>query len=236
MAEKPQSADIHPGPGFRIKRTFERPAPELVAKFAEFESPDISDLMNRLYSMSRDIENLVNDQAIVGVAVTVKVYPGDNLMIHKSLDIAKPGDIVIVDAGGFRSNAVIGDLVASKAKHRGIQGFIIDGLMRDLPACQEVGLPIFAKGVTPVGPLHRGPGEINYPVSCGGIVVNPGDIILGDGNGVAVIRRDFAEDVIERALAKRDRLAAYVADVRAGKFNNDWVDRLLDATDCPIYD
>jgi RraA family protein len=227
---------MHPGPGLRIKREIGRPCECLVRRFTEFETPDISDLMNRLYTMSAEIKNLVNDEPICGPACTVKVYPGDNLMVHKALDIAQPGDIVVVDAGGSAMNGIIGDLIATKAKHRGIAGFVIDGLIRDLPGIQECGMPVYARGITPIGPLHRGPGEINYAVSCGGIVVNPGDIVIGDRNGVTVVRQEFAPELLERLVAQRDRLMNYVANVRRGQFSNDWVDVILADNRCAVAD
>ncbi len=233
---KPKSAEMHPGPGFRIRRIIERPPQELIKQFSEFETPDISDLMNRLYTMSSDIKNRVNDDAICGPACTVKVYPGDNLMVHKALDIAKPGDIIVVDAGSSHMNGIIGDLVSTKAKHRGIAGFIIDGLIRDLPGIKEAGMPVFARGVTPIGPLHRGPGEINYPISCGDIVVNPGDIIMADKNGVTVVRKDFAAEVLERAYKQQDNLRDYIANVQKGIFSNAWVDKLLEGDGCIYVD
>ena len=125
----------------------------------------------------------------------VKLYPGDNLMVHKALDIAQPGDIIVVDTGDS-SNAVVGDLIARKAKHRGIVGFVIDGLARDLAGMKKVGLPVFARGITPRGPLHRGPGELNLPISCGGIVVHPGDVIVTDTNGVVVVGKEFADEIL----------------------------------------
>lgn len=229
---RPKSAEITPGPGFRVRREFERPSPSLVKLFREFETPDISDILNRMYTMSPDIRNLVNDASMAGPVCTVKVFPGDNLMIHKALDVAKPGDIIVVDTSGSQRNAVLGDLVANKAKHRGIQGFVIDGLIRDLPGVIEAGLPIYARGVTPFGPLHRGPGELNYSISCGGIVVNPGDIIVADRSGVAVVRREFAEDTIMRLRAHKARMDQYVKDVKAGKFSNAWVDEQLTQDNC----
>ena len=108
--KKPMSSDLHPGPGFRIRDEIERPTKDLVDKFREFETPDISDLMNRLYTMDSGIKNLVSDKSICGPACTVKVFPGDNLMVHKALDIAKPGDIIVVDASASRINGIIGGL------------------------------------------------------------------------------------------------------------------------------
>lgn len=234
MTEKPQSAELHPGPGFRIKELFDRPPESVIDEFRQYKTPDVSDLLNRLYTMSPAIKNVVDNVSIVGPACTVKVYPGDNLMVHKALDVAQPGDIIVVDAGGANSNAVIGDLIAQKAKHRGITGFVIDGLVRDLPDMRGVGLPVFAIGITPVGPLHRGPGEINHAVSCGGIVVNPGDVIVADECGVVVVRRDFAEETLKRLSDKQESLKEYVANVRRGKFSNEWVDRILSNANCVV--
>jgi len=236
MANKPKSADVHPGPGFRVRRNFERPPAELIQQYRSFETPDISDLLNRLYAMSPKIHNLVNEASIAGPACTVRVYPGDNLMVHKCLDVAKPGDVVVVDANGCDTTAVLGDLVARKAMHRKIEGFVIDGLIRDLPAMREVGLPVYAVGVTPVGPLHRGPGELNYPICCGGVVVNPGDVVLGDATGVVVVPKDFSQRTLDDALEQRDLLREYEEDVKRGVFSNDWVDAELLASDCSFVD
>jgi regulator of RNase E activity RraA len=107
-------------------------------------------------------------------------------------------------------------------------------LVRDLPGLKEAGLPVYARGVTPFGPLHRGPGELNYTVSCGGIVVNPGDIIVADTSGIAVVRREVAEDTIMRLRAHRARMEQYVKDVKAGKFSNKWVDDQLAADNCLV--
>src|SRR5688500_9772425 len=156
MANKPRSASLHPGPGFRVKMNFERPDAALLSEFEPFPTPDISDLLNRLYAVDPDIRCMTSPQhRICRPASPVKVYPGDNLMVHKSLDIIEPGDIVIIDAGGSTMNAVLGDLVCTKAKHRGAAGFVVDGLIRDLPSIMALDLPVFARGCTPIGPLHR---------------------------------------------------------------------------------
>jgi RraA family protein len=230
-AEKPSSTAMHPGAGFQLRRWTARPAPETVRALGEFDTPDISDIMNRLYSLESGIHVLTDPaQRIVGPACTVKVFPGDNLMVHKALDIAEPGDVIVVDAQGSTMTAVLGGLISTKARHRGIAGFVVDGLVRDLQEILALGdLPVFARGITPIGPLQRGPGEINYPVCAGGIVVGPGDVVVGDRNGVVVVPHSAADDVLTRLRAKAAREAAYVAAVAAGNFSNSWVDRILRA-------
>jgi regulator of RNase E activity RraA len=226
---------MHPGPGFRIRTDIDRPEPETVAAFHAFDTPSISDMMNRLYTMSPAIHNLTDPNVkLVGPACTVKVYPGDNLMVHKSLDILRPGDIVVVDTSASTMTAVLGDLISTKARHRGAAGFLVDGLIRDLPGIQALGdFPVFARGVTPIGPLHRGPGEINFPVSAGGIVVHPGDLIVGDANGVVVVPHDIADDLLARLTQRAESESSYTSAVARGEFNNAWVDALLRESNVP---
>jgi RraA family protein len=203
-------------------------------EFREFATPDISDLLNRLYSVDPQITCLTGSHhQLCGPACTVKVFPGDNLMVHKSLDVARPGDIVIVDAGRSPMNSVLGDIICTKAGHRGIAGFIVDGLIRDLPEVVALDFPVFARGTTPVGPLHRGPGEINYAICCGGVVVSPGDLVVADAAGIVVIPQGIALELLGRLKSHRDSNAAYVAAVKRGDFSNAWVDRLLHEHECP---
>lgn len=223
------SAEMHPGPGFRVRHQGDRLPSDLVEAFGTFETPDVSDLLNRLYTMSVAIRPLTPETSrVAGLACTVKVFPGDNLMVHKALDLAGPGDVIVVDASASHMTAVLGDMIANKAAHRGIAGFVIDGLIRDLPGIREMGsMPVFARGVTPIGPLHRGPGEVNYPVSCGGIVVNPGDVIVGDDNGVVVVPQQVAKSTLDLLNERREREAGYVEAVKRGEFSNAWVDKVL---------
>jgi len=235
MANKPRSAHLHPGPGFRVKTAFRRPAADLMAGFAQFPTPDISDQLNRLYAVNPGIHCLTSDRhRVCGPACTVKVFPGDNLMVHKALDIIEPGDVIIVDAGGSSMNAVLGDLISTKAKHRGAAGFVVDGLVRDLQNIQELDFPVFARGTTPIGPLHRGPGEINFPICCGGVVVNPGDLIVGDAMGVVVVPQGIAEELLGRLRQHEAANASYFESVKRGNFSNAWVDNILVELECPM--
>ena len=237
MADKPKSAEMNPGPGFRIRKNIRRPQPSVIAGLGEFDSPDISDLMNRLYTMSPAIRNMTTpDLRVLGPACTVKVFPGDNLMVHKALDIAAPDDIIVVDAGGSSMNAVLGDLISTKARHRRIGGFVVDGFVRDIHAILPLHFPVYARGVTPIGPLHRGPGEVNFPIQCGGIVVLPGDIIVGDMNGVVVVPQEIAETLLYRLRDQKQRMAEYLSAVQRGEFSNKWVDAILIEGKCEFVD
>lgn len=229
-ATPPRSAKIHAGPGFRIRADFQRPPKELLEGFAALDVADISDQMNRLYALESAIQYLSAPiPKLVGPACTVRVYPGDNLMVHKVLDVAKPGDVVVIDAHRSTLNAVLGDMICTKAKHRGIAGFVVDGYVRDLDEVRAHGFPVFARGVTPVGPLHRGPGEINFPICCGGVVVHPGDIIVGDSSGVVVLPRAHAEEVRDRLVDYLAKSADYRRRLSDGSFSNAWVDDVLTA-------
>ncbi|HJW74304.1 MAG TPA: RraA family protein [Thermoleophilia bacterium] len=232
---KPKAAEFIPGPGFRIKASFERPDAQLMHEFASFDTPDVSDLLNRMSAVSPAIQCLTGEHhKLVGPACTVRVHPADNLMVHKSLDIAQPGDVVVIDAGGTSVNATLGNLVCAKAQHLGIAGFIIDGYVRDLPKIKPLDFPVFARGATTTGPLHHGPGEINYPICCGGVVVNPGDIVVADAAGIVIVPRDHGAGILERlhAFAKRNR--EYFAACQKGNFSNQWVEDAVKASGCEI--
>lgn len=232
----PQSAEMSPGPGFRIRSRIERPPAGLLRRFAAIDVTLVSDLMNRLYTLRPELHTVVPgpDGKFVGPACTVKLFPGDNLMVHAALTYAEPGDVIVADTAGNRTTAVVGDMITNKARTCGIAGFLVDGLVRDVEGMRAAGVPVIAAGVTPRGPLHRGPGELNYPVSCGGVTVMPGDIVMADPDGVVVIPRDAAEEVLERAERKMAAEQDYVREVRRGNFSNDWVDSLLDIEGCQI--
>ncbi len=229
----PASAEMFPGVGFRIKRDFSRLTVDVEKMFEIFGLADISDHLNRLYTVDCSIRCLSGgNRRLVGPACTVKVYPGDNLMVHKALDIAKPGDVVVIDARGSMANAVLGDTISIKARHRRIAGFIVDGYVRDVTPIRELEYPVYARGETPIGPLHRGPGEINYPVCCGGVVVSPGDIIIAESCGVVVLPRTCIEELHRELLCHNERAVTYLQKVRRGEFSNSWVDQLLDGARC----
>ena len=232
---KPKAAEIIPGPGFRIRASFARLEAESMREFLAFDTPDVSDQLNRLSALEPGIRCLTGPESkVVGPACTVKVHPADNLMVHASLDVAQPGDVVVIDAGGTSVNATLGNLVCAKAQHRGIAAFIIDGYVRDLPKIEPLGFPVWARGGTTTGPWHNGPGEINYPISCGGVVVNPGDVIVADTAGVVVVPRDDAEEILSRLRSFEGKNERYFAAIQKGDFSNKWVDDALAERGCVI--
>src|SRR5690606_36251902 len=135
------------------------------------------------------------DGPLAGPALTVRTRPGDNLMLHKAIDIAEPGDVIVVDAGGDLTNSLMGELMLTYAKRRGVAGFVIYGAIRDADAFPQVNLPVFAAGVTHRGPYKDGPGEINVPIALEGMVVHPGDLVIGDRAGVLAVPIDAVEEI-----------------------------------------
>ena len=189
--------------GFKIVKSIARPDPELVAQFRDLVAANISDVQGRQNTMDARIKPIYRPmQKLVGPAITVKARPGDNLVAFKAIELARPGDVIVI-AGGFDINYTVwGGIMSSMAKKKGIAGVVTDALVRDVQQTQDVGFPVFAIGLTPAGPTKDGVGQINTPISCGGVVVLPGDIIVGDGDGVVVVRSDEASEVLERTRAR----------------------------------
>lgn len=197
-----------------IVRDFVRPDPALVKGFEGIPTGVVSDAMGRGNSMAAEIKPAWPGAKLLGPAFTVRTFPADNLMIHKAATLAKPGDVLVVNAGGYKDAAVFGDLLGYSCKVHGIAGLVIDGATRDAEGLAAVGFPVFARGVLPMGPFKDSPGSINLPISCGGIAVRPGDIILGDADGVVVIPQEHAAEILGKAqvgLAKEQQLRQRIA-------------------------
>jgi 4-hydroxy-4-methyl-2-oxoglutarate aldolase len=184
-----------------IVHEFTRPDPQVVKGFEGIPTGVISDAMGRTGSMGAEIKPVWPRARIVGPALTVRTFPADNLMIHKAVTLAKPGDVLVVNAGGYKDAAVFGDLLGYSCKVHNIAGVVIDGASRDAEGMAAIGFPVFARAVLPMGPFKDSPGSINVPVSCGGVAVQPGDIIVGDGDGVVVVPMEEAADILAKAQA-----------------------------------
>jgi regulator of RNase E activity RraA len=154
---------------------------------------------------------------LFGVAVTVNARPGDNLMVHKALEVAQPGDVVVVSTNGNTTSAVFGEIMGTTAVEAKLGGIIVDGAIRDVDGLEALGFPAFSRTLTPGGCDKDGPGEINVPISCGNTVVMPGDIVVGDLDGVAVVPREDAAEVLEKVQALEERERKRIAAIKAGE-------------------
>ncbi|TSB45897.1 RraA family protein [Alkalicoccobacillus porphyridii] len=187
--------------GKRIYKHRENLNPTLVERFREYPSANVSDCMERLYSMNAYIKPYGKQKKIIGQALTVKASIADNMLFHQALLMANPGDVIVVEAGRDMNHSICGDIMYSIAKSKDIAGFVVDGCIRDVDYLLREDFPVFAAGVTGRGPYKNGPGEVNVDISCGGQVVHPGDIILGDEDGIVVIPPLEAEDILLKVEA-----------------------------------
>lgn len=224
--------------GFRVFLKRELPPAEIVEGYKSLPAANVADCMGRLSALSSEIRLLSSPESeiMVGVALTVKARPGDNLMIHKALDMAGPGDIIIVSNEGDRSQALVGEIIVTYAQHKGIGGLVFDGPIRDIGAISEMSIPVYGTGCTPGGPFKEGPGEVNVPIACGGIHVEPGDIVLGDKDGVIIIPRRDAAALLEEARKFSAGDHGKVLAAASGSLDRSWVDKSLAAKKCEIVD
>ncbi|QCK84436.1 RraA family protein [Phreatobacter aquaticus] len=182
----------------------------------------ISDNMNRLHG-TRGLKPYHGSARLLGTAVTIKTRPGDNLMIHKAYDLLRPGDVLVVDGGGDLIQALVGEIMMTRAKVMGVAGFVIDGAIRDVPAFAAASFPCYARGVTHRGPYKSGPGEINVPVAIDGMVVMPGDIVVGDDDGVIAFAPAHAEELAALVRKQEAREAEALAAIIEGRFDNSYI-------------
>ncbi|BDR07181.1 RraA family protein [Comamonas thiooxydans] len=221
--------------GYRINPCVPGPEAEVVEAFKSIPVAAIGD------SMSRNVGTLGLrqyharlDAVLCGPAVTVRVRPGDNLMIHKALMMVQPGDVLVIDGGGDVSQALVGGLMRTTCVARKLAGLVIDGAIRDLCEWAEEGMPIFARGHTHRGPSKDGPGEINVPVSCAGMAVLPGDLIVGDADGVIAVPAADAAEILQRSRAHLVKEAAIRESNREGTADPERFDAVLRAKGLPV--
>jgi regulator of RNase E activity RraA len=199
-----------------IDADFPRPGRDVVERLAKLPAANIGDAMDRLGVADSAIQAIWPGALLAGPAFTVWTRPGDNQGIHKALQLARPGDVIVVAGGGDASRALLGELIGERAINLGIAGFALDGAARDAEALGEIGMPVFARGTSPAGPYKDGPYRLGTPLAFGGVPVLPGDVIIGDSDGVVVVPRDRAAAVAEAAEAvfadETNRRQAIVAD------------------------
>jgi RraA family protein len=198
-----------------LKDEFDRVSPEMLRRFAQLPTANVADAMDRLGVLDSRIKGVWPSATVVGPAYTVWTRAGDNKFVHEALRRAQPGDVIVVNGQGDESRALIGELMAERAKATGIAGFVIDGAVRDAETIGAIGVPVFARAVTPAGPYKHGPGRLGQTVAVGGVAVAPGDIVVGDADGVVIVSRGEAAQVLRAAEAKRADETARRGEIKA---------------------
>lgn len=178
---------------------FDRPTAEQLRDLATIPSAVLGDAMERFNVMHEAISSAWRCGQVVGAAYTVTTREGDNAAIHEALESTAPGDILVVDGRGALDRALIGEMLAIKAVARGLAAFVLDGGVRDVDAIADLPMPVFARGRTPAGPYKSGPYRLLVPASVAGVVVTPGDAVVGDEDGVVVVPLADIDQVVERA-------------------------------------
>jgi regulator of RNase E activity RraA len=222
--------------GLRILKRRRAVSSELASQFIDIPVANVSDCMSRMFAGGPRLRPMHSGRFMSGAAFTVRTRPGDNLMVHKALQIASPGDVIVVDAGGDLTNAIIGEIMVGTAIGRGLGGFVINGAIRDAGALRQGDFPVFAAGVTHRGPYKDGPGEINVPVSIDGMLIEPGDLVIGDEDGFLSVPIDQAQDLLQAAREKMRAEAVMVSAIAAGTQDFSWIDSTLKRLGCEFED
>ena len=212
-----------------IRTRFERTAPELVKAARELPAAILADVQGRRGTLHGRIAPLSPSMKMAGPAITVEVRPGDNLMIHAALAIAQPGDVIIVDGKGDRTCALIGEIMTTQAQKAGLAGMVLDAAVRDVEALRANGFPVFSVGANPAGPTKFVPGRVNWPIAVAGVTVNPGDLVLGDADGVVVIERGQVAEMIEAGHRKVRDEQNRIKGIHEGKLVPGWLEEALRA-------
>lgn len=220
--------------GFRQYNNIKRADKALVELFRGLPTPNIDDNMNRMFAL-RGLKPY-NKTPLLGTAFTVRVAAGNNLMFNRAIDLAQPGDVIVVDGGGYMERALCGEIMISHAKKRGLAGFVVNGCIRDVEATAEIDFPVYALGQSPNGPMKNGPGEINTPVVCGGMVIMPGDILVGDADGIVVVRPEDAAEVAEKAAKQNATEKKLLETIAEGNWDRSNFAVTLANLGCEIID
>ena len=209
---------------------FERVDAGVVEQAARFPSSILADVAGRRGALYGRIAPLAPSMRFAGPALTVEVRPGDNLMIHAALAVARSGDVIVVDGKGDLGAALMGEIMSQQAAALGVAAVVIDGAVRDSLAIRELGFPMFAAGLNPNGPTKNVAGRLNHPISIGGVAVKPGDLVVGDADGVTVIEREKAAAMLPLAAEKVAAEAKRLADIKSGRaLRPGWLDDALRA-------
>jgi 4-hydroxy-4-methyl-2-oxoglutarate aldolase len=200
-----------------IRRDFTRVSAEVVRQASQFQAAILADVAGRRGTLHGRIAAVAPEMKCAGPAFTVEVRPGDNLMIHAAMMMARPGDVLVIDGKGDLTCALMGAIMMNACKVMKLAGVVIDGAVRDVLELRALGFPVFAAGSNPNGPTKFVPGRINWPISCGGISIEPGDLIVADADGVVAVERDKAASLLDPAAKKVADETARISAIQAGK-------------------
>lgn len=220
--------------GFRVLTAQRKVAADWVARYRDIPVANVSDSMHRMTAGGSCLRPMHRQGVLAGPALTVKARPGDNLMLHYALNIAEPGDVIVVDAGGDLSNALIGEMMVAYAVKRGVAGIVINGAIRDAANIGAGDFPLFAAGISHRGPYKDGPGEINVPIALDGMVIEPGDLIIGDDDGLLCVPYDHVAEVYDRAAAKHAAEEKQMRQIAEGTNDRSWVLESLRKKGCAL--
>ncbi|AXA66373.1 RraA family protein [Pseudomonas oryzihabitans] len=220
--------------GFRVLTAQRKVAADWVARYRDIPVANVSDSMHRMTAGGSRLRPMHRQGVLAGPALTVKARPGDNLMLHYALDIAEPGDVIVVDAGGDLSNALIGEMMVAYAIKRGVAGIVINGAIRDAANIGAGDFPLFAAGISHRGPYKDGPGEINVPIAIDGMVIEPGDLVIGDDDGLLCVPYDHVAEVYDRAAAKHAAEEKQMQQIAEGTNDRSWVLESLRKKGCAL--
>lgn len=214
-------------PAITIRKTFSRPNSADVAALTGVQSGYVVDARGRKGALDHHIRALTDNSAFCGVAVTVQTRPRDNLACWTALEACKPGDVLVIACNNYEEASVIGDVFVAMAKNNGVVACVTDGMVRDIAGINEVGMPVFARGLTPNSPFKDGPGEIGLAVAIGGVTVTSGDVIVGDRDGVVVVPRGEIGAVLQELNAVREKEAKMESGVKSGQKTPPWLAEAL---------
>ena len=213
-----------------VVRDFERVDPAVVREASVYAASILADVAGRRGALSGRIAPLAPSVRFCGPALTVDVRPGDNLMIHAALALARPGDVILVDGKGDLGSALMGEIMTQQCMALGIAAVVIDGAVRDSEAIRGLGFPMYAAGLNPNGPTKSVAGRVNHPISIGGVTVHPGDLVAGDADGVVVVERRKAASLLGLAAEKVASESKRIADIQSRRaLRPGWLDGALRA-------
>lgn len=206
-----------------ILKDFPRVAPDLVAQAAQYQPAIFSDINGRRGALHGRIRALRPRMKVAGPAFTIEVRPGDNLMIHAAMALAKPGDVLVIDGKGDQTSALMGTIMMTACRQLGLAGVVMDGAVRDSLEIDEMDYPVFSVGTNPNGPTKNNGGRIGHPISIGGVTVHAGDFVIGDGDGVVVVEREALAGLLPLAEHKVQAEAKRIAQIKQGNTSASWL-------------